>query len=130
MEQSLNILPEPEKPFLTFGKTINNVIQNVKLPKFLISIYKPDNFCIVENRVIQITKIINSNGQAMFKGHIIKNIHSYFTSPIDSSEFNIYCCDAFEIGDEVEFNYLDITSKMVCLNKTDNDFHLFLPYIH
>lgn len=124
----LDSVHQTTNSIFSFGKIVNGSFTSVKLVHFSLTAKKPNNFCLVDNNIIKISKIIKKKSMPFFEGHIIKNLKPYFQQPISSEKFNIYWTSQLELGEARSFCFDLIKKKIICLE--DSHAHFFIPFIH
>lgn len=82
----------------SFGKKIDEGFACVQLEHFSLTSRKPNNYCLVANKIIKIKKIKEKSLLPFLEGYAIKNLQPYFQQPITSEQFNIYTTSKLEEG--------------------------------
>lgn len=100
---------------------------SVQMKEHKLSIKSPNNFCLLENKVIKITKIENIENNARFTGKPVKNLSCFYTNPISSKFLNIYCTENIELDNEIAFNNVSLKKVVhLCINNVS----VFMPNMH
>lgn len=130
VEKSLVQESKPSNTAFWFGRKVGDSFASVKLEHFSLAVKRPNNYCLVNNKVIEISKIQEKNFLPFFEGHIIRNLQPYFQQPIESDKFNIYCTSQLNRGESTTFYFNKIEKKIISLEDLSNNIHFFTPYIH
>lgn len=112
-----------------FRKIKDGKILNIKTNGFLFSLRYPNNYCLVENKIVKITEINISQNVPLFSGTEITNLTAAFLQPIDSTYFNIYWAADIAFGTKIEFNINQINKKVLCLRDSLDNSYFFKPLL-
>lgn len=138
LKQLINRIREEESMTESFGYKVSTFpdykIQlkdksytSVLLKEHKLSIRSPNNFCLVQNKIVKITKIENTINGVLFTGEPVKKLEPFFTNPIDSSFLKIYSTENIQFESEIKFQNQSIKKVLhLCLNKKS----VFMPNIH
>lgn len=139
LKQLINRLKEEEAMTEAFGYCQNEVpefkrqlkdgsFMTVQLEAFKLTIKEPNNFCLLKNEVIKITKIYKSSTGVLFEGLRVKHLKPFFIKPLSSANLKIYSTDKVEYHEEC-FKFNSYGLKKV-LHLHLNNSSVFMPNIH
>lgn len=116
------------KKYPILGRKLRmNCYESVEMKEFKLSIKPPNNFCILNGKVIKIEAIKYEN-ELSFIGKVVKHLRAFFVYPINSTDLNIFSSiNDLDFHDEIQFLNRNI-QKVVCLKLGDST--VFLPNIH
>lgn len=138
LKQLVNRIREEESMTESFGHNVCNFpdfkIQlrdgsytSVLLKEHKLSIRSPNNFCLVQNKIVKITKIENLSNGVLFTGNPVKKLVSFYNKPIESSFLKMYSTDKVQFESEIKFPNQSIKKVLhLCLNEKS----VFIPNIH
>lgn len=139
LKQLINRLKEEEAMTETFGYCKKKIpefkrqlkdksFMTVQLESYKLSIKEPNNFCLLKNDVIKITKICDSNAGVLLEGLRLKHLEPFFIKPFSSDNLNIYSTDKLEYyGESIKFQSVEL-KKVLHLHL--NNLSVFMPNIH
>lgn len=129
VETSFYLEKEEEENPTSVGKIKNGQILNVNGNGFFFSLREPDNFCLIQNKIVKITEIKKKDNAFVFVGKEIRNLTALFMYPIDSTTFNIYWSADIALDKTIIFSINDIDKKVLCLRNSSDNSYSFTPLI-
>lgn len=138
LKQLINRIREEESIIESFGYNVcifpdfkiqlkDRSYTSVLLQEHKLSIRSPNNFCLVQNKVIKITKIEDTVNGVMFTGLPVKNLISFYKKPVDSSYLKIYSTENIQFETEIKFPNQSIKKVLHLYLKETS---VFMPNIH
>lgn len=93
------------------------------------SLREPDNFCLIQDKIVKIKEINKEENVLCFVGKEISNLTSLFLHPIDSKNFNIHWSADIALDKTIQFTINNIIKKIICLRNSSDNSYFFTPLI-
>lgn len=133
VEYSIHCLKKEDSNVITFGKYSNGSYNFVKTSKFKISVKRPNNFYVVQDKIFQVKIIVKSTttDEPLLMGAQVLNLKNLFELPLKSSLFNILLTDSLCLSESVvEHKLIEVSTKTMILSDCENSSYIFVPLIH